>query len=81
MHGTGPAGLAYAPRFATLTAQLTRAFKRTEIYAGVEDLTNFRQPNPIQDAATPFSPGFDAAMVWGPVYGRLTYVGVRYHIN
>ena len=80
-HGTGTAGLAYAPRFATLTAQLTRGFKRTEIYAGVENLTNFRQPNPIQDAATPFSPGFDAAMVWGPVYGRLTYVGVRYHLD
>ncbi len=80
-HGTGTAGLAYAPRFATLTAQLTRGFKRTEIYAGVENLTNFRQPDPIQNAATPFSPGFDAAMVWGPVYGRLTYVGVRFHIE
>ena len=81
IHGTGTAGLEYAPRYATLNAQLTRAFKRLEVYAGVENLTNFRQPDPIQNAATPFSAGFDAAMVWGPVYGRLTYVGVRYHIE
>ncbi|MGI4875234.1 MAG: TonB-dependent receptor [Janthinobacterium lividum] len=80
-HGTGAAGLEFAPRYALLNAQLTRAFKRIEVYAGVENLTNFRQPDPIQDAATPFSPGFDAAMVWGPVYGRLTYVGLRYKIE
>ncbi|NML66317.1 TonB-dependent receptor [Hymenobacter sp. RP-2-7] len=80
-HGTGTSTLEYAPRFATLTTQVTRAFKRFEVYVGVEDLTNFRQPNPIQNAAQPFSPGFDASMVWGPVYGRLTYAGVRYTIN
>jgi outer membrane receptor for ferrienterochelin and colicins len=80
-HGTGTAGLEYAPRYAALNAQLTRAFKRLEVYVGVENLTNFRQPDPIQNAATPFSAGFDAAMVWGPVYGRLTYAGLRYHID
>lgn len=79
-HGTGTAGLEYAPRYALLNAQVTRAFKRLEVYAGVENLTNFRQPDPIQNAATPFSAGFDAAMVWGPVYGRLTYTGLRYRL-
>ena len=81
VHGTGTAGLEYAPRYATFNTQLTRAFKRLEVYAGVENLLNFRQPDPIQNAATPFSPGFDAAMVWGPVYGRLTYVGARYTLE
>ncbi|MVN78060.1 TonB-dependent receptor plug domain-containing protein [Hymenobacter sp. HMF4947] len=80
-HGTGTAGLEYAPRYALLNAQITRAFKRLEVYAGVENLTNYRQPDPIQNAATPFSAGFDAAMVWGPVYGRLTYAGLRYRIE
>ncbi len=80
-HGTGTSGLAYAPRYALLNTQLTRAFKRLEVYVGVENLTNFRQPNPIQEAATPFGAGFDAAMVWGPVYGRLTYAGLRYRIE
>lgn len=70
-----------APRYALLNAQLTRAFKRLEVYAGVENLTNYRQPNPIEGAAVPFGPNFDAAMVWGPVFGRLTYTGLRYRIE
>ncbi|MBF9140526.1 TonB-dependent receptor [Hymenobacter properus] len=69
------------PRYALLNAQLTRAFKRLELYAGVENLTNYRQPNPIEGASNPFGPTFDAAMVWGPVYGRLTYAGLRYRIE
>jgi len=81
VHGSGAASLEYAPRFALFNTQLTRAFKRLEVYAGVENLFDFRQPDPIQNAATPFSPGFDAAMVWGPVYGRLTYAGLRYRIE
>jgi outer membrane receptor for ferrienterochelin and colicins len=80
-HGTGTAGLEYAPRYAALNTQLTRAFKRLEVYVGVENLTNYRQPDPIQNAASPFSAGFDAAMVWGPVYGRLTYAGLRYRLE
>ena len=80
-HGTGASTLEYAPRYATLNAQLTRAFKHLEVYAGVENLTNFRQPDPIQNAAQPFSAGFDASMVWGPIYGRLTYAGLRYTIE
>ncbi|WP_210520857.1 TonB-dependent receptor [Hymenobacter terricola] len=70
-----------APRYGLLNAQLTRAFKRLEVYVGVENLTNYRQPNPIEGAANPFGPAFDAAMVWGPVYGRLTYAGLRYRIE
>lgn len=83
VHGTGTDGngLEYAPRYALVNAQITRAFKRLEVYAGVENLTNYRQPDPIQNAATPFSAGFDAAMVWGPIYGRLTYAGLRYRIE
>ena len=70
-----------APRYALLNTQLTRAFKRLDVYVGVENLTNYRQPNPINGAANPFGPDFDAAMVWGPVYGRLTYAGLRYRIE
>ena len=69
------------PRYAALNAQLTRAFKRLEVYAGVENLTDYRQPNPIDGAAAPFGPAFDAAMVWGPVFGRLSYAGLRYRIE
>ncbi|GAA4381901.1 TonB-dependent receptor [Hymenobacter koreensis] len=73
--------LSYSPRFALLNTQLTRAFKRLDVYVGVENLTDYRQRNPIEGAATPFGPNFDAAMNWGPVYGRLTYVGVRFRLE
>ena len=82
LHGTGQEFTPEtAPRYALLNTQLTRAFKRLEVYAGVENLTNYRQPNPIEGAANPFGPTFDAAMTWGPVYGRLTYAGLRYRIE
>lgn len=81
-HGTGQKYMPEtAPRYALLNTQITRAFKRLELYAGVENLTNYRQPNPIEGAANPFGATFDAAMVWGPVYGRLTYAGLRYRIE
>jgi outer membrane receptor for ferrienterochelin and colicin len=71
----------YAPRYATLNAQVTRAFKRVEVYLGVENLTNYRQRNPIDAADQPFGPTFDAAMNWGPIYGRLTYAGLRFRLE
>jgi len=81
-HGTGQKYTPEtAPRYALLNTQITRAFKRLELYAGVENLTNYRQSNPIEGAANPFGATFDAAMVWGPVYGRLTYAGLRYRIE
>ncbi|TGE14637.1 TonB-dependent receptor [Hymenobacter elongatus] len=80
-HGAGAPGLNYAPRYALLNGQVTRAFKRLELYAGVENLTNYRQPTPIAGATDPFGPNFDAAMVWGPTYGRLTYAGFRFTIE
>lgn len=76
--GTAERGPVFSPRYAVLNTQLTRAFKRWEVYAGVENLTNYRQRNPIQGAAAPFGPTFDAAMVWGPVYGRMSYLGMRF---
>jgi outer membrane receptor protein involved in Fe transport len=82
VHGTAePYVPETAPRYAQLNAQVTRAFKRLEVYAGVENLTNYRQPTPIEGASAPFGPNFDAAMVWGPVYGRLTYAGLRYRLE
>jgi outer membrane receptor protein involved in Fe transport len=71
-HGSGQEYIpTTTPRYGLLNAQLTRAFKRLEVYAGVENLTNYRQPNPIDGAANPF----------GPVYGRLTYAGLRFRIE
>ena len=67
--------------FYTANAQITRAFKKMEIYFGIENITNFLQPNAIVSAAKPFADTFDATMIYGPVTGRIFYAGVRYNVK
>ena len=54
--------------------------RRWSIYAGGENLTNFRQKNPVVSAADPYSRDFDATMVWGPTMGYKLYAGIRFNI-
>ncbi|MDX1315525.1 MAG: TonB-dependent receptor, partial [Eudoraea sp.] len=61
--------------------QVQRKFKSWEIYAGAENLTNYKQENPVISADNPFSNHFDAGLVWGPVMGRMIYGGIRITIN
>ncbi|MBC5775016.1 carboxypeptidase-like regulatory domain-containing protein [Pontibacter sp. KCTC 32443] len=68
-------------QFVVLNGQVSRAFKRWELYTGVENLLNYRQPSPIVGASDPFGPDFDASMVWGPIAGRVVYAGLRFKIN
>ncbi|GAB4024355.1 TonB-dependent receptor [Spirosoma gilvum] len=69
-----------APSFYNLNAQISRAFRSGwEIYLGGENLTGFRQLNPIVAANDPFGPRFDAgSQVWGPITGRMVYAGFRF---
>lgn len=68
------------PAYAQLSAQITRRFRRWSIYVGGENLTNYKQSNPIISATNPYGSDFDATMVWGPTMGRKLYIGVRYNI-
>lgn len=67
--------------FVQLNAQITRNFRHWAVYIGGENLTNFRQPNPIVDAANPWGPNFDATMIYGPLHGANVYVGFRYNFT
>jgi outer membrane receptor for ferrienterochelin and colicins len=78
---TAEAPAVNAPAFSMVYGQVTRQFKKWEMYLGVENLFNFTQANPIMGASDPFALGFDATMVWGPVAGRMVYTGLRYKIN
>jgi len=72
----------YSDEYWNINSQVTKDFgKRWSIYLGIENLTNFRLKTPIISANDPFSPYFDASMVWGPVFGRMTYAGFRYRIQ
>jgi len=71
-----------APAFATVMAQVTRVFsKNFEVYAGGENLGNYRQPTPVLGANNPFGENFDSSMVYGPIFGAMYYAGLRYTIN
>jgi len=66
--------------FSQLSAQVTRYFRRWSIYIGGENLTNFKQKNPIIDAADPWGDRFDSTMIWGLVHGAKGYIGVRFNL-
>jgi outer membrane receptor for ferrienterochelin and colicins len=66
--------------FTIVNGQITKYFRNLDIYLGVENLFDFRQENPIIDAANPRGDNFDATMVWGPVHGRKIYAGLRFTI-
>ena len=66
------------PAFAQLNAQITRWFRKFSVYVGGENLTGYKQKNPIINAANPWSSTFDPTMVWGPVEGARAYIGIRY---
>ncbi|MCX6147010.1 MAG: TonB-dependent receptor [Candidatus Kapabacteria bacterium] len=67
----------YYDPFWIMNIQITKKFPTLDVYIGVENLTNFRQLNPIIDAKNPFGNNFDATMVWGPIIGRVAYLGIR----
>ena len=64
-----------------LMAQITKYWRTCSLYAGAENMTNFRQDHPIIDSFNPFGTDFDASMVCGPTTGWKVYVGFRYDLE
>lgn len=76
--------MSWGPRFKAfpqLNMQITRWFRHFSIYVGGENLTNFRQKNPVVWSADPWSGYFDPTTVWGPIHGAMAYIGVRLNIG
>ena len=67
--------------FAQLNLQVTRNFRHWSVYVGGENLTNYRQKNPIIGASDPWGPDFDSTMIFGPLHGAVIYAGFRYNIT
>ena len=70
-----------SPVYAILNTQITKYFKRWDVYIGGENLTNYRQDHPIIQANEPFGDYFDSSIVWGPISGIKVYAGVRFTIK
>lgn len=67
--------------FPQLSAQITRDFPKFSLYVGGENLTNYKQRNPIISADKPFGPDFDATVIYAPIEGWMLYAGVRFKMN
>jgi hypothetical protein len=71
----------FSSPFTLLNSQVTFKWNHSDIYIGVENISNYTQSNPIIDSDNPFGQEFDASLIWGPVMGRNIYIGFRYNIN
>ncbi len=67
--------------YSLMNAQITKVFSKSfEVYAGGENLTNFKQENPVLGSEDPFGPYFDTSIVYAPIMGRMFYAGFRYKL-
>lgn len=71
----------YSPAFFLTNGQISKNWKKLELYLGVENLFDFTQQNPIISVEDPSSEYFDASLIWGPIFGRKTYAGLRFFIK
>ncbi len=71
-------GVGTSPAYPVFFAQVTRKFKGVDVYVGGENLTNYKQKNPIIGWENPYSTDFNASQVWGPILGWKVYAGMRF---
>lgn len=88
--GPGGAVRETSPAFAVLHAQIRRETAWGDAYLGVENALNVRQTEPIAGVVDhldnhrfrsadeyAFMASFDATRVWGPIFGRMLYLGIN----
>jgi hypothetical protein len=74
----------HSPSYVLMNTQVTKTFGKKnlmDVFIGGENLTNFYQKDAILSAGQPFGKYFDASLVWGPVSGRMFYLGWRFKIK
>ncbi|WP_281980741.1 TonB-dependent receptor [Tenacibaculum mesophilum] len=72
----------YSDSYNLLNTQITKVFsKKFEMYAGAENITNYKQKNPILGSDNPFGANFDTTIVYAPVFGSNFYAGLRFKID
>ncbi|HTL80943.1 MAG TPA: TonB-dependent receptor, partial [Bacteroidia bacterium] len=75
------ATVASTPSYFLLSAQVGRKYPKLELYAGAENLLNYKQKDPVIAANDPFGPDFDATRIYAPTEGITVYAGLRLKIN
>ena len=75
-----------SPIYPMFFAQVSYKMSNLTLYLGCENIANYMQGTkghgqaPIIGGATPYDPGFNSSMVWGPLMGRKFYIGLRLNI-
>ncbi len=70
------------PTVTTMNGQITKQWGSVfDWYFGVENLGDLRQEDPIINRDQPFDSNFDSSMVYGPIFGRMWYTGIRYKVE
>ena len=70
-----------SPDYFIMNAQISKKFKKWEVYVGGENLLNYKQEHPILGHQDPFGSNFDASMVFAPITGIMGYAGIRLSIK
>ena len=69
-----------SPIYPMFFAQVSYKVSNLTIYAGCENIANYKQMQPIIGTDAPYAPGFNSSMVWGPLTGVKGYIGIRLNI-
>lgn len=67
--------------YAQLGGQITRNFRKFSVYVGGENLTNYKQKNPIIGFHTPWANTFEPTLIYAPISGAMAYVGIRLNLG
>jgi len=72
----------YSQWYSVVNIQISKTWKeKFEAYIGVENVFDYRQKKLIVAADDPFGKYFDSSIIWGPVFGRNFYLGLRYKLK
>ncbi len=66
------------PNFALVNAQVTRHWKKYELYLGCENITGYQQHHVLVSDENPWSTFFNGSLVWAPMMPQIAYLGVRF---
>jgi len=67
----------YSNPYTTLSLQISKNLNENiRIYAGGDNLTNYKQKIAIIDSKTTYSKYFDAGMIYAPIMGANIYIGL-----
>lgn len=79
--GRMPDGFGTFDAYPILNAQILKWFSWGNVYIGGENLTNYKQKNPIIGYDNPWGENFDATMIYGPVDGIMFYAGIKWKLT